>query len=313
MMADDKSVTPLILVVNDDDELRSLLRLALQEQGYQLVEAKNGEGGVAEFLRMRPDMVLLDGVMPGMDGFTCCSRLRSLPQGKDIPVLMITVLDDREAVDRAFEAGATDYITKPIHWAVLRQRVSRLLETHRQQHKVTYMARAFRQQTARELLLRGMLRRLSGEELLEDVLGSSMPDIAQCLGVEFVALYHKSGSLTLVGRQTEENFCVQFCLDDLEPCLGWFAEYKREFQAGKIIAIADTADPQVPEKARKFSEKHQIKAAIVAPIFTRRHKTPQLWGAMEVHHPQAREWEPTELDLMADLVNLIAIGIQVKQ
>jgi PleD family two-component response regulator len=80
-------------------------------------------------------LVLMDAVMPGMDGFECCEQLRQLPGGELTPVLMITGLDDSESLDRAYEVGAADYITKPIHWAVLRQRVKRTLNQshlHRQ-------------------------------------------------------------------------------------------------------------------------------------------------------------------------------------
>ena len=72
-------------------------------------------------------MVLLDGIMPVMDGFASCAALRELLGELCPPVLMITALDDRESVDKAFAVGATDYVTKPIHWAVLRQRVRRIL------------------------------------------------------------------------------------------------------------------------------------------------------------------------------------------
>ncbi len=66
--------------------------------------------------------------MPGMDGFTCCSTLRTLPGSDRIPVLMLTVLDNQDAVEQAFIVGATDYTTKPIHWTVLRYRLRRLLQ-----------------------------------------------------------------------------------------------------------------------------------------------------------------------------------------
>ncbi len=102
----------------------------MEGEGYQVLEAKNGEQCLAEFTESRPQMVLLDAVMPGIDGFTCCQQLRQRPEAQDVPVLMITVLDDSESVDRAFEAGATDYVTKPIHWPVLCQRVRRLLKAY---------------------------------------------------------------------------------------------------------------------------------------------------------------------------------------
>lgn len=123
-----------ILVVDDDRTLRALLRLALEEDGYEVFEAKDGEQCLTEYQLHQPHMVLLDGVMPELDGFACCRRLRNLTEGDlatsedHLPILMITVLDDQESVDQAFAAGATDYITKPIHWAVLSQRVRRLLK-----------------------------------------------------------------------------------------------------------------------------------------------------------------------------------------
>jgi PleD family two-component response regulator len=148
---------PLILVVDDDRSMRSLLRLALEEEGYKLAEANNGEQGLREFMRQQPDMVLLDGVMPIMDGFTCCRKLREVTGTDYPPVLMITVLDDPDSVDQAFDAGTTDYITKPIHWAVLRQRVRRLLQVSHQHQKVAQITESLKKQTQRERLLVEMM------------------------------------------------------------------------------------------------------------------------------------------------------------
>jgi diguanylate cyclase (GGDEF)-like protein/PAS domain S-box-containing protein len=120
--------TPLILVVDDDKSIRMLLRRALEQEGYRVVEAANGAQALVAYTLLRPDIVLLDAVMPVVDGFTCCTQLQKLSGGNQIPVLMVTVLDDRESVDRAFRVGAVDYVTKPIHWAVLRQRIRRLLQ-----------------------------------------------------------------------------------------------------------------------------------------------------------------------------------------
>ena len=122
--------TPLILVVDDDKFMRLQLRRAMEQVGYQVVEANNGDEGLTAYHDLQPDIVLLDAIMPFMDGFTCCEKLRSVHHQEIVtptPVLMITALDDQESVDRAFDVGANDYITKPIHWAVLRQRVRRML------------------------------------------------------------------------------------------------------------------------------------------------------------------------------------------
>ncbi len=120
--------SPSILVVDDDKSMRMLLRLALEQEGYQVFEAQDGEACLATYQRREPDAILLDAILPGIDGFTCCSQLRSYSNSDRIPVLMLTVLDEPDAIEQAFASGATDYITKPIQWAVLRHRLRRLLQ-----------------------------------------------------------------------------------------------------------------------------------------------------------------------------------------
>jgi len=122
-----KTLPPKILVVDDDNALRSLLSLVLEEEGYTVTEARSGEDCLRSLVQLQPDLILLDAVMPDMDGFECCAQLRSLTEAQQTPVLMITFLDDQESIERAFQVGATDYITKPIHWPVLLQRLRRLI------------------------------------------------------------------------------------------------------------------------------------------------------------------------------------------
>ncbi|KAF3884028.1 GAF domain-containing protein [Tolypothrix campylonemoides VB511288_2] len=124
-------MTNLILIVDDDNIIRLQMRQLLQQVGFRVAEASDGEQALAVYKEQQPDMVLLDAMMPVMDGFTCCSQLQALPGGATTPILMITGLYDQVSVDKAFAAGATDYITKPIQWQVLRQRVRRILAARR--------------------------------------------------------------------------------------------------------------------------------------------------------------------------------------
>lgn len=118
----------LVLIVDDEKFTRMQLRLALEREGYQIAEADNGREAINLCNQLHPQIVLLDAMMPDMDGFECCTLLQSLEYSQYTPVLMITGLDDQESVDRAFEVGAIDFVTKPIHWPVLRQRVRRLIQ-----------------------------------------------------------------------------------------------------------------------------------------------------------------------------------------
>lgn len=125
-MNDNLDQLPSILIADDDRSTRSLLRLILKKDGYRVIEVENGAECLTAWQQHQPDMILLDAMMPVMDGFICCQQIHLKSQ---IPILMITGLNDKASVDRAFAVGATDYITKPIHPPVLRQRLSRMLKT----------------------------------------------------------------------------------------------------------------------------------------------------------------------------------------
>ncbi|HBA87153.1 MAG TPA: diguanylate cyclase [Geobacter sp.] len=122
-----KRNTPLVMVVDDDEAVRLLARETLEQSGFSVCEAETGEKALESFDGCAPDIVLLDVVMPGIDGFSVCSTIRRTTAGRDTPVLMMTGLDDLESIDSAYEAGATDFITKPINWHVLGYRVSYML------------------------------------------------------------------------------------------------------------------------------------------------------------------------------------------
>jgi diguanylate cyclase (GGDEF)-like protein len=123
--------SPLVLVVDDDPGARMLAAASLKKAGYATVEVADGEGGVSAFGRFRPDLVLMDAVMPGMDGFAAIQEIRKRPGGNRVPILMMTGLDDISSIHRAFEAGATDFTTKPVNWVVLGYRVEYLLRASR--------------------------------------------------------------------------------------------------------------------------------------------------------------------------------------
>ncbi|MTF38295.1 SpoIIE family protein phosphatase [Cyanobacterium aponinum] len=125
-MSNQEKIT--ILVADDESVSRKYLKMILQKDGYEIITVENGEKCLETYQQIFPDMVLLDGLMPVMDGFDCCRRLKELPKGNDTIVLMITGLDDRDSVNQAYEAGATDFLTKPINPAVLRRRIKYLLD-----------------------------------------------------------------------------------------------------------------------------------------------------------------------------------------
>ncbi len=112
-----------ILFIDDDPQIRRIVHLILGEDGHELFEASSGAEGVMLAIRQRPDLILLDVMMPEMDGYEVCRRLRENPRTANIPVIMVTALGNMGEKIRGLETGADDYITKPFDAGELRSRV----------------------------------------------------------------------------------------------------------------------------------------------------------------------------------------------
>lgn len=138
-----------IIVIDDDPLIRYVVCKALKAINLTSIEAENGEEGLHLYREQGADAVLLDVMMPdGMDGYATCAEFRAQPGGQHIPILMMTGLDDLESIDRAYEVGATDFITKPINIPLLNHRLrymlrasqttQHLLESERRLHRMAY-------------------------------------------------------------------------------------------------------------------------------------------------------------------------------
>ncbi|AFY33289.1 PleD family two-component system response regulator [Calothrix sp. PCC 7507] len=230
---------PVILVADDDKTIRVLLRKAMEQEGYRVVEVNDGKQCLDAYETIKPDIVLLDAMMPVMDGFSCCKHLLKIARNnlmsalatfdtdsamgntvisklwERTPILMITSLDDEESVNRAFEVGATDYITKPIHWAVLRQRLRRLLQ---QAHVYKQLEAA--NQALQHLANVDGLTGLANRRRFDDYLNTQWINLAQeelplsliLCDIDFFKLYndqygHPAGDVCLqqVGAVLTEN------------------------------------------------------------------------------------------------------------
>jgi DNA-binding response OmpR family regulator len=128
---DDGSLRPRVLLIDDDEVNLMLTAIALRDRGFEVVEVTSGESGLAALRASAPDMVVLDALMPGMDGFQVCRALRAMPGYAQIPVLMLTGLDDDASIARAYRAGATDFYVKSTQWSLLAGRLRYMLRASR--------------------------------------------------------------------------------------------------------------------------------------------------------------------------------------
>ena len=130
---------PVVVLADDDPSIRLMIRHVLESEDFDIVEAADGIEAIKAVEKHHPALVLLDAVMPGIDGFTTCKQIKDKGY-TDVPVMMITGLDDDASVERAYDVGAIDFITKPIKWAVLKHRVKSVVATVVAERKVELLA-----------------------------------------------------------------------------------------------------------------------------------------------------------------------------
>ena len=199
----------LVLIADDDRSLQMLLKIAMEQEGFEVAQSNSGEQCLRDYQRLKPDMVLLDAVMPGIDGFECCRQIRQLPGADQVPILMITVLDDADSVAQAFEAGATDYVTKPIYWAVLSHRVRRLLDRYqivRHVRQAAQQLQYYQQWCKIQQPLLATVQTLSLEPFLEQVLQGLQGTLGNDRPCDRAVLYQVSSDRWLTVADAPENF-----------------------------------------------------------------------------------------------------------
>jgi DNA-binding response OmpR family regulator/DNA-binding CsgD family transcriptional regulator len=139
----DRSRTDVVLIVDDVPDNLSLLHDALEEEGYTVLVATHGEAALQRATQAVPDIILLDALMPGMDGFEVARRLKALPETSHIPIVFMTGLSETEHVVAAFQAGGVDYVVKPIRPREVLARIEAHMQSARQARQARNALDAF--------------------------------------------------------------------------------------------------------------------------------------------------------------------------
>ncbi len=186
--------SPKVLLIDDDLASRTLIREALEEEGFVVAEASEGRQAVPAFTEHSPALVIIDVLMPGVDGLEACQALRALPAASMVPVLLMTGLNDLASIDNARALGATDFVTKPIQPRILCQRIRYMLRDSQRLGELTRgetslaMAQRIAKLGSWELDLRDQTFKMSREA--SKMLGFHSPD--QCLRVgNFLSVVHE--------------------------------------------------------------------------------------------------------------------------
>ncbi|MDP3422883.1 MAG: EAL domain-containing protein [Burkholderiaceae bacterium] len=213
---------PTLLAVDDDPTTRKLVQAVLSKQGYRVLLAPDGQAGVEAFTANRPDLILMDVQMPGMNGFDACGLVRQL-DGDATPIIMLTGSEDLESIERAFNAGATDFITKPINFPLLAQRVRYALRSSQLNREL----RGVRQRQAAARRIAGLgfwdwnaeANTLEWSDDATDLLGDDLQlptTLADLLFLVHPADRNRVGQAFQAVRETGGKLDVEFRLPDGE-------------------------------------------------------------------------------------------------
>jgi len=246
-----------ILIVDDNLSARETVVSMLESENYQIELAKDGFQALQILSQLQPDLILLDVMMPGMDGFEVCRRIRATPQLAEVPIIMLTALDDRASLLMGIEAGADDFLSKPVDRYELQARVRTIVRLNR-----------YRQLMEQRENLREMTERLivAQEEERHRISRELHDDLGQSLTTHMISLRNLQDDLSIPSEtlfehlqalrdQTHEIFVkIRRLAQDLRPpildTLGLMVSmqtYCAEFTRRTHLPVTFDVDESIPD------------------------------------------------------------------
>ena len=291
----------LILVVDDQTTNLKVLRVILERAGYKLTFAKNGEQALERVASARPNLILLDLMMPEMDGLEFCQLLKESQDFARIPIIFLTASHEKEHLLKAFELGAVDYITKPFNKPELLARVRTHLELY-------YLRERAVKRAEQERILNSITHSIRHSLNLQDTLAIAASKLQQFLRADRVLIVRCEAL-------SECGIVAEACTPEFPPLpkstlldLSWF---KQENLSGLQVthnwSLEQTNPPAFPEYHLDWLKSHHIKAEVIVPLF----QGDRFWGVLVAHrYQQLENWVSEEIEILSRIVDQLAIAIQ---
>lgn len=291
MPSPDTEQHDIILVVDDSPDALGFLTEALEATGAMVLVATGGEAALDIAARITPDVILLDAVMPDLDGFETCRRLKASPATRHVPVLFMTGLTETGDIVRGLEAGGTDYITKPIILDELLARIRvHLANARREQSARLALDTAGRYLLAADGRGNILWTTPQAQRLMADIVGTSLPEsaraaIAQGAITDTIVLGEvgtRRLALAMIGRTGDDELLFRLMSDDVggeeailkrrfavtsreAEVLLWVARGKSNRDIGDILGLSPrTVNKHLETVFAKLGVENRASAAILA-------------------------------------------------
>ena len=318
-------VPSTILVVDDTPTNLEVLFDFLSNAGFKVLFAEDGESAINRVEYARPDLILLDILMPGIDGFETCRRLKENQATAAIPVIFLTALTDTADKVRGFALGAVDFITKPlqseevlarVHTHLRIQSLSRQLQAQNARliQEVQERKRAevsLRQQNQRSHLFSEVSLKIRQSLQIDDILQTAVTEVQQILQADRVLIYRlwPDGTGSGVAEAVQPGWTQVMGLVFPEEVFP--QEAKIQYGQGRVYRLENVSlDPEMPSCLVDFLDQLKVRAKLVVPILSQ----DDLWGLLIAHQCSGpRQWTDFETKLLQQLADQMAIALTQAQ
>lgn len=302
---------PSILVIDDEPDNFETIEALLYDRGYQLHYASSGQEALNSLPIFQPDIILLDVMMPGLDGITVCQRIKALTLWQTVPIVIVTALTGQKDLARCLEAGADDFLSKPVNGIELRARVHSMLRIKHHylelERQVEARTAALKTKAEREQLIAKIAAHIRSSLNLQEILNTTVQEVRSLLNCDRAAIWQfQPDWSTKIVAEAISNGLVSFLGEQgYDPCLT--KEWIELYCQGQVRVVPDVCTTAISDCHRQLLEQFQVRSKISVPII----QGDQLWGLLSVFESQTlRPWQPEETALLQQLATHLAIAIQ---
>ncbi|MEL6461257.1 MAG: EAL domain-containing protein [Cyanobacteria bacterium J06621_15] len=313
----------VILVVDDTPSNLNVLFSYLRSAGFKVLVAQTGDNALKSAEYAKPDLILLDILMSGIDGFETCRRMKNNPQTQDIPVIFMTALSDSINKVRGFELGAVDYVTKPIQKEELIARIQTHISLERLRHNLVEQNVTLHQKAEQEQLLTQLSERIRNSLDINLIIRAAATEILNLLDCSRAIVARFEDSYIHIEEQVVKAGISKIPQNSV--AYKYFIQKGEEakYLEGETIAINNISNSDLGSHFLEDLQNFQVRATLTIPILLKKTTEHEdfsfdsnsfdsnfLWGFLTVHQcNQTREWQTEEIKFIQRLVNQLAIGI----